>query len=198
MRNGRRVIDTDCHQMEPPTLWVERIEPRFRDQAPRVGEWEGQRTMMVEDEPLTDERVGYRFHSPEFMAALARGMQRFQRLREARFAASARLADMDEEGVDVQILYPTSGGQLLGREFRDPDLLAASCRAYNDWSAEYCGAAPDRLKWAAMLPLQAVDLAVEEARRTVARGAVGFFIRPNPLAGRNLYHHDYHPLWAEI
>ena len=31
MRNGRRVIDTDCHQIEPPDLWVERIEPPFRE-----------------------------------------------------------------------------------------------------------------------------------------------------------------------
>ena len=35
MRNGFRVIDTDCHQMEPPTLWLDHIDPVFRDRAPR-------------------------------------------------------------------------------------------------------------------------------------------------------------------
>jgi predicted TIM-barrel fold metal-dependent hydrolase len=104
---------------------------------------------------------------------------------------------MDSQGVDVQVLYPTVGGQLLGREFRDPELLAACCRAYNDWSAEYCRAAPRRLRWAAMLPVQAVDLAIEEARR-VGDTAVGYYVRPNPIAGRNLYHPDYDPLWREI
>src|SRR5215813_9882182 len=198
MRNGRRVIDTDCHQIEPPDLWVERIEPRFRDRAPRIGDYHGTRTMMVEGEPFTDERSGYRFHSPEFLAALRRGMERFARLREAGFGAAARLADMDEHGVDVQVLYPTSGGQMLGRVFEDVELLAACCRAYNDWSADYCAAAPDRLRWAAILPLQAVDLAVEEARRTAARGAAAYYLRPNPICGRNLYHHDHAPLWAEV
>jgi uncharacterized protein len=198
MRNGRRVVDTDCHQIEPPDLWVERIEPRFRDRAPRPGDYEGTRTMMVEGEPFTDEKSGYRFHSPEFLAALRRGMERFARLREGGFGASARVADMDEHGVDVQVLYPTSGGQMLGREFQDVELLTACCRAYNDWSAEYCAAAPDRLRWAAILPMQSVELAVAEARRTVARGAVAFYVRPNPICGRNLYHHDHDPLWAEV
>ena len=72
--------------------------------------------------------------------------------------------DMDEEGVDVQIIYPTVGGQMQGREFHDTELLAACCRAYNDWSADYCSAAPQRLRWAAMLPMQDVDKAIEEAR----------------------------------
>src|SRR5262245_66534451 len=91
MRNGWLVIDTDCHQIEPPDLWVERIEPAFRDRAPRLGDYEGTRTMMVEGEPFTDEKSGYRFHSPEFLAALRRGMERFGRLREAAFGAAARL-----------------------------------------------------------------------------------------------------------
>ncbi len=87
-------------------------------------------------------------------------MKRFERTKKAGYSAQARLTDMDEEGVDVQIIYPTVGGQLLGREFHDTELLAACCRAYNDWSAQYCSAAPDRLRWAAMLPLQDIDKAI--------------------------------------
>jgi predicted TIM-barrel fold metal-dependent hydrolase len=155
-------------------------------------------TLTVEGEPLTAEEGKYPFATPDFLAALARGMQRFESARKAGFSAKSRLEDMDREGVDVQILYPTAGGQLLGREFRDPELLAACCRAYNRWSAGYCRAAPQRLRWAAMLPLQAVDLALEEARRAAAEGAVGFYVRPNPVRGRSLHHRDLDPLWREI
>src|SRR5262249_11355629 len=70
--------------------------------------------------------------------------------------------------------------------------------AYNDWSATYCAAAPERLRWAAILPVQAVDLAIEEARRCAAHGAVGFSMRPKPIYGRNLYHGDHAPLRAEV
>ena len=87
--------------------------------------------MAVEGESLTAEGK-YPFSTPDFLAALMRGMQRFERARGAGFNATSRLADMDEHGVDVQVLYPTVGGQLLGREFHDAELLAACCRAYND------------------------------------------------------------------
>ncbi len=197
MRQQCKVLDADTHQMEPPSIWTEYIETRFRERAPRPDHSRPFPKMIVEDEPLTAEGK-YPFSTPDFLAALAKGMQRFERARAAGFSAASRLADMDEQGVDVQVLYPTVGGQLLGREFRDPELLAACCRAYNDWTATYCRAAPDRLRWAAMLPTQDVDLAIGEARRTAAAGAVGFYVRPNPVKGRNLSHRDYWPLWAEI
>ena len=197
MRNGCKVVDTDCHQMEPPSMWRDFIDPRFADYAPAVDRAGGFPTMKVEGESLTAEGK-YPFSTPEFLAALARGMQRFERTRSAGFDAASRLQDMDEQGVDVQILYPTVGGQLLGREFHDAELLAACCRAYNDWSAQYCQAAPDRLRWAAMLPVQDVSLAIEEARRTAAKGTVGYYVRPNPNHGRLLSHRDHFPLFVEI
>jgi len=197
MRDGRKIVDADTHQMEPPSMWERYIDPQFRSAAPRVEKTDGRPAMAVEGESLTNEEK-YPFSTPDFLAALMRGMQRFERARTAGFDAASRLQDMDAEGVDVQIIYPTVGGQLLGREFRDTGLLAACCRAYNDWSAEYCQAAPERLRWAAMLPMQDVERAIAEARRAAAKGAVSFYVRPNPMVGRNLYHRDYFPLWAEI
>jgi len=197
MREARRVVDVDTHQMEPAEMWERHIEDRFKSAAPRLAEIAGRRAMAVEGESLTAEDK-YPFSTPDFLAALMRGMKRFERARAGGFDATSRLADMDEQGVDVQILYPTVGGQLLGREFRDTALLAACCRAYNEWSAEYCAASPERLRWAAMLPLQDVARAIEEAERAADRGAAGFYVRPNPVAGRNLYHADYDPLWARV
>jgi uncharacterized protein len=197
MRNQRKILDADTHQMEPGDMWERYIEPRFKERAPRLAKVGSRQTMAVEGESLVAEGK-YPFSTPDFLAAVMKGMQRFERAREKGFDAESRLADMDEQGVDAQILYPTVGGQLLGREFEEPELLLACCRAYNDWSAEYCSRDPRRLRWAAMLPLQDVDLAVGEARRTADRGAVSFYIRPNPVKGRHLGHGDYDPLWAEI
>jgi predicted TIM-barrel fold metal-dependent hydrolase len=197
MRDAYRIADTDCHQMEPPDLWVEWIDERFRDRAPRRQEIGGRSVMAVEGESLTSEGK-YPFSTPDFLAALQRGMERFKRLREARFSPEARLLDMDEQGVDVQILYPTVGGQLLGREFRDEELLLACCRAYNEWSRSYCEHSPERLRWAAMLPVQSPGLATLEARRAAEAGCVSYYLRPNPTKGRNLSHPDYEPLLGEI
>jgi predicted TIM-barrel fold metal-dependent hydrolase len=199
MRHGWKIVDTDTHQMEPEGIWERYIEDRFKSAAPRAGKTSAGRTaMMVEGESLTAEEGKYPMAAPEFLEAVRKAMKRFERARKTNFSAESRIQDMDEEGVDVQVLYPTVGGQMLGKEFHDTELLAACCRAYNNWSAEYCQAEPKRLRFAAMLPIQDVDKAIVEAQRTAKMGAVSYYVRPNPIKGRNLYHRDYWPLWAEI
>lgn len=194
MRNDLKVLDADTHQMEPTQMWADYLVPEYRDQAPRVGEINGMRLMTIEGEPLVRQRE-YPFPEPH-VPHRATGI--LTRVRVARFGAQARLADMDDHGVDVQIIFPTVCGQLLGREFRDAGLLAACCRAYNQWTRDYTSISPARLRWVAPLPLQSVPLAIAEARRAARDQAVGFYVRPNPVLGRNLYHSDYDPLWKEI
>ena len=199
MRNGFRVLDTDAHQMEPPTIWSDYIDSNFADRAPRIGDMgNGRPGMMVEGEPITKQDGSYPMHSKEFQEAAARGMEKHEQSRAEGFRPEARVRDMESQGVDAQVIYPTVGGQILGKEFTDPELLAAVCRAYNDWSLEYCNHAPERLRMAAMLPMQAPDLAIEEARRTSAAGAACFYVRPNPVCGRNLYHGEYDGVWDAI
>ena len=72
----------------------------------------------------------------------------------------ARLRDMDAMGVDQTLLYPTwfaEGFHLI----EDPDVAYALARAYNNWIADFCKAAPDRLFAAAMIPLQNMDYTAE-------------------------------------
>jgi len=200
MKDGFKIVDVDAHQMEPESVFEKYIDDRYRSQAPRMGiaPESGRRTFLVEGEPFTREKGKYPMAAPGFLDAVKRAMKRFERAAKAGFSAESRLLDMDEQGVDVQVLYPTAAGQMLGREFRDPGLLAACCRAYNDWSAEYCSKAPQRIRWAAILPMQDVDASIEEAGRAARNGAVSFYVRPNPVRGRAIFHGDYLPLWAEI
>ena len=197
MRDGFRVVDTDTHQMEPIEIWSDYLDPAFRDRAPKREKIDGHMSIVIEGESIVSEDK-YPMSTPDFLAAVEAGMKKFKRARENKFVPETRIWDMDEQGVDVQIIYPTYGGQILGKPFRDPTLLAALCRAYNDWSHQFCSHAPERLRWAAMLPLQAPELAIEEAVRAAERGCVSYYVRPNPTEGRNLYHEDYHPLWATI
>src|ERR671926_318370 len=75
---------------------------------------------------------------------------------------------------------------------KTPPLAAAMCRAYNRWLADYCKPYPDRLFGIAMLPMQSVDLAIEEMRfARKSLGMRGGFLRPNPYNGRMLNHPDY-------
>lgn len=199
MRNGFKVLDTDSHQMEPASIWRDYIDADFVDRAPVIGDFgNGKHGLMVENQPITRQSGSYPMDSQEFLAATAQAMKRFKETRAQGFSAAARISDMDSHGVDAQVIYPTVGGQILGKPFEDPELLAAICRAYNDWSLEYCATDTTRLLMAAMLPIQEPQLAIEEVNRVHAAGASCFYIRPNPIGGRNLYHEDFDKLWSCI
>ena len=200
MRDGFRIVDTDAHMMEPDWLFERWSEPEFNDRAPRMGiaPDSGRRTFLVEGESFTREKGAYPMAAPAFLTAAEKAGERFDEARATGFSPESRLADMDREGVDVQILFPTRAGQMLGRDFRDTALLAACVRAYNNWAADYATAAPERLRWAAALPMQDVDEAVAEAKRTSEAGCVGFYMRPNPVGGRPLWDPAYDQLWAAI
>ncbi len=200
MRDGMRIVDADAHQMEPDDLWVNYIDSRFAAEAPRAVQLaNGKSSWMVEGEPILRESGQYKVSSDSKKKRVSEIMgTTFARLQKAGFSAEARLLDMDEKGVDAQVIFPSRGGQVIGRDFKDVALLDACCRAYNDWSADYCRADPKRLRWAAMIPLQDVDLAIQEARRAAGKGAVSIFVRPNPVEGRNLFDPEFDPLWAAI
>ena len=95
-----------------------------------------------------------------------------------------RLADMDAEGIDVQVLY---GGLVLGVSgYDDAGFALDVCRAYDDWLlTKVCGHSPERLKGVAVVPIQDVDRAVGEVERAAGLGAVAVTIPP-VVGGANL------------
>jgi predicted TIM-barrel fold metal-dependent hydrolase len=201
------VFDGDSHVVEPPELWTKYIEPEYRTLG-KFALWreEGKfgsylkvngkmfRDTMNSNIPrhaiwrpgMTWDKVGQL--DPNTRHAMTEGASN----------PEARLKHMDAMGVDQAFLYPTwfaEGFHLV----EDPDIAYALARAYNNWIADFCKAAPDRLFAAAMVPLQNMDYAVEELRRVSKvpcfRGA---FIRPMFIEGRYFTHPYYDPLWAEL
>ena len=96
----------------------------------------------------------------------------------------ARLADMDAEGIDVQVLF---GGLIIGvTGYDDAGFALDVCRAYNDWLiGKVCAHRPDRLKGVAVVPLQDVDRSMREVERAVGLGAVAVTVPP-VVGARNL------------
>jgi uncharacterized protein len=78
---------------------------------------------------------------------------------------ATQLADMDEEGIDVAVLYGT--GPLSMHKIKNKPWSVAVHRAYNDWLAEFCRHNPDRLKGVAALPMVDPAASVRELERCV-------------------------------
>ena len=106
------------------------------------------------------------------------------------------LADNAQEGIDLQIIYPT-GGLMLTR-VRERDYAIALCQAYNDWLYDWCAIDRKRLKAVALVPLH-VDTraAIDEMERAVAKlGNVGVMVNTYDRS-RNIAHRDFWPFYEE-
>jgi uncharacterized protein len=77
-----------------------------------------------------------------------------------------RLGDMDREGIDISVLFPTSAFGIT--QSPEKDYAAAFCRGYNDWIANLCKESP-RLKGIGLVPFQDVPAAVTEVNRAVTQ-----------------------------
>jgi len=110
------------------------------------------------------------------------------------FRPLPRLADMDGDGIEQAVLYPTL---LLGLPaLHDAEFAEAQANAYNEWLAEYCAAAPNRLFGVAAVPHQDLARAVRVIRRARELGLVGVFLRPNPsVDGKKFNDPIYDPIW---
>jgi predicted TIM-barrel fold metal-dependent hydrolase len=71
-----------------------------------------------------------------------------------------RLADMDRDGVDATVMY----GPIVPLLIEDPELRKVCYRAYNDWLAEFCATAPERLIGVGLIPIDDAESAAAEVR----------------------------------
>jgi predicted TIM-barrel fold metal-dependent hydrolase len=117
-----------------------------------------------------------------------------EELRPGGWIPEEHMKDMDEDGVDVSIVYPTVG--LLLYSMPDSDLLTEIFRIYNDWLAEFCKPFPDRLKGIACINVDDVQSGVRELERCANMGLAGGMITVYPPEGHGYNQAEYEPLWA--
>jgi predicted TIM-barrel fold metal-dependent hydrolase len=85
-------------------------------------------------------------------------------------SAKIQIEDMDIEGVDIAVLYPTT--LLGGWAIRDKGFDLALHRAYNEWLADFCSYSPNRLKGAAVMPMLNPEECALEVERAAKLGHV--------------------------
>ena len=190
-----RVISSDNHVIEPPDLWTSRIEPQYRDRCPQLVVVEGGQVWICDgrrgNNPAQGAQVGVRFEDSTQLTRL----DSFDNVRPGGYIPEEHLKDMDADGVDVSLLYPSAGLRLFGT-VPDGDLLSAVFRAYNDYVAAFFSADPKRLGGIAMINVDDVSTAVKEMARCRHMGFVGAMITVYPPEGQRYDAPMYEPLWA--
>jgi len=201
-----RVFDADSHILEPETVWTRYLDPAYRDRA-QQSFWRS----AGKDGPVTilnGKPVGDLSPSriPRYAAwrpsstAKDIGTSDPRKAQPPTPGASdpkARLHDMDAMGVDAALLFPTLFLEYLP-VLADAEIAAALARAHNDWARDFASVSPKRLFPAAILPLQSVEMAVAEIRRTASLGFKAVVVRPHTFAGKPPTHPHYQPVWQAI
>ena len=196
--NGYNVISADSHIVEPPNLYENMIEPKFRSRAPRMERHRTRNGQEYDAWYLDGMRVGTvgsviqagrRFEDPGTIDFL--GV--WEDVRKAAYDPHAMLEELEVDGVWGACLQPSQG--LFWYRLPDGELLSALCRAYNAWIADFCRAVPGRFRGIGMLNVDDVDDACQELERCAELGLAGAFIPVYPLADRPYRHASYDRLW---
>lgn len=200
-KNGMKVLDSDMHLMEPVDLWDRYIDGKYKAIAPRGLTSENVRDLRMAHPDgrawgVFQSSNGARSGAPNRGQNFQRNQGTYREHSERSWSAEVQLDAMDTEGIDVAVLYPTRGLNVLSEPHMEPEFAAALARAYNNWLYDFCVKDPNRLLGAGMLSTFSIDDAVKEARRCVKElGFRAVFLRSNILNDRNWHDSYYEPLW---
>lgn len=179
------LITADAHVGEPEAL-RRRMPERLRARFPIMVHAEnGDLESRVEGEPLFPQAVEIdaRAREREFRSDPSLGTD-----------LEVRTRDMAREGVDGQVVFPNVG-LMVNSGDEPPEFHQAWARAYNDFVHEVFAADRERFKLAAMLAVDDVAAAVEEAERCVTRGFETLFL-PCTMPWQPYRLPVYEPLWC--
>src|SRR5919108_5611245 len=126
---GLRYVDSDGHILEHPTAMPDYAPAKYRDRIWHIEtDTEGTEWLHYDNQVIPANfmaAAGTAGMSDEDRAKSFRGELRYTEVRPAAYNAKARLQDMDQDGIDLAVLYPTSMLGLQG----NPDLEFATVQA---------------------------------------------------------------------
>lgn len=116
------------------------------------------------------------------------------------FEPNAKLAAMNRDGVEAEVIFPEVGGgnlctpKLMGNDWQ------TVLSGYNDGMADFAAVDPNRLLVAYQIPLFDTDFAVSEVQRMAKRGARAVQLPsfPSEFGAPDYHAKSYDKLWAAL
>ncbi|MFG3525114.1 amidohydrolase family protein [Nocardia nova] len=202
MASKYRVIDTDTHLIEPADLWTERLPKSWGDDVLHVrwDEKSQQDLWFFGDQPL---KAAWQWANWGWTGKGeihdGSGPTRQSEAHPATYDPKARVAFMDEQGFEMQVLYPN----LAGFDWKpfvhhpNPEVAIAHLRAYNDFQLEWVQQFPGRFIPMMVVPYWDVNQTVAEIERLADAGFGGIVTTgaPHEHGQAPLGSRKWDPMW---
>lgn len=160
MARSYSLVCGDAHLQVSADFWTDRVPKQFEEYVPkRVKLPEGGEAIVAADGSKYFGATGsYAGHTPEDFDPIAA----FDYDKAVGAGPpDQRLREQDTDGVDAELLFPSTSAT-HGIRVKHDEAYLAMLRAYNNYLADYRRAAPDRLWGVGMLPAGSIDLKIAE------------------------------------
>lgn len=218
-------FDCDAHVTEPPWLWERAKDYLTKDELEALKNsmwWDGETRQLIVNgfagAGLGSQKIGGTAGEVNVLSLAGPGLKHnIQRALNVRnlhrknaltkeqaayidhrgsYEPKPRLRDMDVQGIDQVMIIPTDIDTYPW--IQSSTGAQAMCKAYNEWAWEYCQESPDRLYFAALLPMQNPKYAEREVYRVAAKGCRVGLIRPIDAMGNWPLQPKYARVWRAM
>lgn len=198
------IVSVDDHVCEPPGFLDQHIDRKYHARLPKCNRDAAGKDIWV----FPEGSVG--LMNVAINAVVGRPREElgwepnsYDQIRRGCIDPKARVGDLSANGILASVNFPNTFGFVLEafQNLQDKQFALALIRAYNDyhldeWVAQY----PTRFIPLSIVPLWDMQLAVQELKRTVAKGVktVSFPSLPTQLGLPSIHDAYWKPLWDAI
>ena len=184
------IASADCHAQEPNDFLTARMPDNYQERLPGI--------VLGSDGGKFQKTEGFR---PIRLSDLKFEGEDLERA-EAGKSPIERLAALDRDGVDCELIFPNKGLTV----WATPDVAfsQAMCRAWNDWAWETYGPYNNRLSPVACIAPADINGSVAEIKRAAKRGFRALSLPCKPVWGAHDHEHpnynlpEFDPLWSAV
>jgi len=186
------IISADSHITEPPQLYQDYMEAKYRDTAPRLEHTEDRGEFYAIDGMKRPIMMGLVANAGKPAAQIKVKGGFFKDLHRSGWDPKARRADQIRDGVAAEVIYPTIGMVLCNH--KDFDYKRACFEAYNRWLSEYCAEDPARLIGMGQTAMRSPEEGIADLKSMKKLGMKGVMMPGDP-AVEDYDSPIYDPFW---
>jgi predicted TIM-barrel fold metal-dependent hydrolase len=198
LREYHQIVSVDDHLIEHPRVWQDRLPQKHRAAGPRIEEVEGKHLWHYDGQVYPT--IGLNAVAGKPREEWGMDPVRYEDMIPGCYDPVARVQDMDLDGVQAALCFPSFPGFAGSTFFRakDRELAQLCIQAWNDFYLdEWCPTAPDRFIPMGIIPFWDISAAVKEAERIAAKGArtISFPDSPVPFGLPSFHSDHWDSLW---